>query len=288
MAIASDLYTRREHSARFISSVVLDITVNHIKTFAILGACQVVAYAVFRAPLRLFPASLDGSDDLSLCFNLFNGSYHPADHQETDAFATIISCVWCLQTALTEAPMMSLLLICVRAIRSISYLFITSLFEGAFVRACGEICACKTPRWKECLAVGRKKMFDMVCYKLLLLLMLGGAAATWICGVILPQQLSGRLFFGLTLLPLVFFAAVFSCKMVGAKSAIMIENKSVTESMKRSSDLCRGNLLFNVCCSGTFMFFVHVACYAIRPFLGSLVSSALSATVTKILPLNSM
>lgn len=294
MVLAADLYTRPALTALSVSFLVGSIIVDHFKTFVILAGCQLVLYSPLVILSFLFAYFEAGNEGVGYLLEVIGMKERHPDYGEPNNtwVEFLIGVLFVNASAGSIAFVPLIMLFCCLAVITIT--FINSAMEGAFMRACAEVYACRAPDWKRCLSAGRKRMVTIACLKILIFLVFAGVTSVWFVLMILPGVVdeSAKASHGMIVLTIILvlvpFTMAFSVAMVGAKSAIMVENLSARQSMKQSLRLFLLSPGFIFRSNYVFMFLVHVVgCYSIRPILGSVVAWAMSMIFT-FFPLTSM
>ena len=282
MRSALDLYKKPNLSALAFSKLAWNVILEHRNTFAKLAGCQFLMYApfIFSAVfLEYVLKESSGAESFGIEESL-PVENKPLDDGGVDMLAEFLIGAWIVDAHSESAGMLPLLAVG-SLLLFMAYIFINSFIDGACVRACAEICAGRTLHWQRCLAEGGKKMVPIASLKVMIgLVVLASALSVWwairiIFGVGL--RVGG---FGTGLLTLVVcipLVVAFSSAMTGAKSAIVVENMSAREALKRSIRLCKTDLLFIFC---TACIFVALP-YAVSLVLRRLTGVAAATTVLK-------
>lgn len=170
--------------------------------------------------------------------------------------------------------------------------FITSVFGGAFVHAVGEIYAGNTPIVKNSLQRGWMRKWSVFGYHILLglldflILLVTFFLPLYIDFRHLETEMeeTGSIKQSEVFFPMI-IAGIFSAIILGiivilltaAVPAIMIENKSIIASFKRSFELCKENLCLIFLTMFVFFILQQVTAWIVRLIFGSL--SAFLVTV---------
>ena len=125
---------------------------------------------------------------------------------------------------------------------------ISSTFQGAFVRAAAEVFAGRAPCFKKCLEVGQEKIFDIICYGFLYILIVAATAIFWVTLATMAfQNHAGSIIVAVAVMVYMDLFIYFSCSMMGTISAIIVENKGAMTSMKRPRQVGSSSICFIFC-----------------------------------------
>ncbi|CAB9503102.1 expressed unknown protein [Seminavis robusta] len=310
MVVVSSLYSNPAVGVCQVSSLVFNLFFENFKTFGALAVCQAVAHLPVLIFFASFYVAAFGAETQSLVESLSgdvrrflyesqqpysndqgSGDKNSLDHSSSTAYDFSTDAV-----DMTDPKKLLGLLTAVIGLYVaflVATICITAAFQGAFVRAASEIFAGRSPHWMTCLRIGWKKMCSIIGFGLCYLLVLAVTAVIWFSATILTtiNKETGMPNAGMTFLSVVAFIGLsvyFTCSMTGAPTAMIVENKGIVASMKRSWQLCRSSICFILCSTLVFYLLEAVGRIAIRKALQLFFIGSSAATMAVIMGLSSV